>query len=207
MNYLVLDIETVPEPIAESKIAEWRAELEVEYAKPETVLKHLESRIQKSRFDFDGARPICLGMCVVSDRYGKDTETYTCLSNADSKQLVAGFADLLTAHIPLKLVGFNLKRFDLPILFRWLYLAGIELHQKFGRYDVIDLIEEVAGYGTRVSLERSCNAYGIKTSDGDGSMVEGWYIAKQWEQIEKYCLEDVKSTVELFKAVRKYRQF
>lgn len=206
MNYLVFDIETIPEPVPQERVAEWRKELEDEYAKPETVVRKLDEKVNRARFDFDGCRPICVGMCLLRSCSGVLSESYICSTNQDSLALAAAFGDIVASNLPLKLVGFNVKKFDLPILYRWMHLAGVELPTAFGRYDVIDLIELVAGYGTRVSLERACRAYGIETSSSDGSMVEGWYIAKAWEQIEKYCLEDVVSTVKLFNAVRKYQQ-
>lgn len=206
MNYLVLDIETVPEPVPQSRVDEWRKELEAEYVKPETVVRKLEDKVSRSRFDFDGSRPICLGMCVLSGHGPELTESYSCVASQDSRDIAMGFAEATTGYLPLKLVGFNLKKFDLPILFRWLHLSGVKLNHQFGRYDVIDLIEHVAGPGQRVSLERACNAYGIETSKSDGSMVEGWYIAKAWDQIKAYCLEDIASTVKLFNAVRSYVQ-
>ena len=168
-----------------------------EYQREDTITKHLEARVSRAKFEFDGCKPCCIGICVIDGA----NELYAARSGVDAIELASWLGEQLNVLRPVKLIGFNVLGFDLPIMQRWMARSGVTLERPFGRYDVVDLMNEVAGFGKRVSLDRACRAYAIPTSDSDGSMVEGWYVAKNMQAIERYCLEDVNATVGLYRKV------
>lgn len=206
MNTIVLDIETVAIPVPSATIADWRAELSEEFKKDETIAAKLAARIDKAKFDFDGCRPVAIAARVLCSD-GK--EVLFSQSGRESQSLVDSFLLFASAftHGPTRISGYNIKRFDLPILAPYFAGSVCAALPPFGRYDVIDLMDYVAGFGRFVSLERACNAYRIETSESDGSMVAGWYADGQLAKIESYCVEDVTATRRLYRALSRVHKF
>jgi len=201
VNHLVFDIETIALPVPDKTIAEWRAEIAEEFVKPDTIEKKLQAKIEKAKYDFDGCRPIALSACLLTSDGQK---IFSSCVNEDSLEVAKHFHALCQDYAPVKLIGYNIKSFDLPILYRQMALANLKFRTKLGRYDIIDLIDHVVGFGKKISLDRACTAYGIKTSEYDGSFVDPWYRAKDWHRIEAYCVADVQATLELYEAITRF---
>lgn len=202
MNHLIFDIETLAIPVPDSTKAEWRKEIAEEYVKEDTILKKLEAKIERAKYDFDGCRPIALSACLI---LGGGEKVFSSIVHEDSTEVAKHFHALCQDYAPVKLVGYNIKGFDLPILYRWMALADLKFRTKIGRYDIIDLMDHVSGFGKKVSLDRACTAYGIKCSEYDGSFVDPWYRAKDWHRIEAYCVADVQCTLELYEALTRFQ--
>lgn len=90
------------------------------------------------------------------------------------------------------LVGFNSRRFDLPIL------------QPYIRFDLkalphLDIMEELANIlGHRVSLDSVAQATLGRSKTGSGMDAIRFWRNGEIEKLKKYCLEDVKITKEIF---------
>lgn len=94
-------------------------------------------------------------------------------------------------------IGFSIRRFDLPVLDKYFNFNLSSLPS-------LDLLDEIeASYGRRVSLDILA-----KTNLGVGKTNHGldairFYNSGDWESLEKYCLNDVLITRDLYELTKK----
>lgn len=151
--------------------------------KPNIVVLDLETK-----YTFDevgGRRPEDLGVTVIGT-YIYQEDVYRIYR----EDAVARLEELLSKK-PL-LVGFNIRKFDLVVLKPYLRINADKL-------PVLDILEElVKVLGHRVSLDSVAKAtLGIGKS-GNGLDAIRYYNEGEWDKLEKYCLDDVRITRELF---------
>lgn len=133
----------------------------------------------------------------------------------DSKEedLIKGFFSHLKKNPP-RLVSFNGKNFDLPVLkYRaikygvtapWLYKMGDKWNNYSQRYSLdwhCDLADAYSDYGAsaKVKMNELCVAFGLPGKlDVDGSQVADLYDAKKLDEIRNYCETDVINTYMLY---------
>lgn len=90
------------------------------------------------------------------------------------------------------LVGFNINKFDLPVLSSY-YVGKIS---QFKTLDILEEVEKVLGF--RVALDNLAQTtLGLKKS-GHGFMAIDYFRTGQWKKLTDYCLEDVRITKELY---------
>ena len=90
------------------------------------------------------------------------------------------------------IIGFNVRRFDLPVLQPYLPYSITTL-------PVLDIMEEVVkNLGHRVSLEALAQATLGRGKSGHGLEALKWFKEGRFDLITKYCLDDVKLTKELY---------
>jgi predicted PolB exonuclease-like 3'-5' exonuclease len=188
-GYLVIDIETVPDPAL--------------YSPPVPV--EGEERPFPPLY---AHRPIVLGVLWLDEAYGfrrlgvigEDKDELTMLTDFSS------FADRERPH----LVTYNGRCFDLPVLMLRCLRHGVPLRFFFqdrdyryrfsdaGHIDLYDLLSE-HGAARVGSLDSLAHVIGLPGKVGvDGSQVEGLYNAGQLPLIRNYCLTDVAQTAFLF---------
>lgn len=98
-----------------------------------------------------------------------------------------------------RIVGFNTEGFDFDVLQP--YLPNINL-KKLPSLDILTEINKVLGH--RISLDTAAQAtLGIGKS-ADGLMAIKWFHEGKFEEIEKYCLQDVEVTNKLYLHVLQY---
>jgi DEAD/DEAH box helicase domain-containing protein len=90
------------------------------------------------------------------------------------------------------IIGFNLRRFDYPVLAPYLPLA-------FDRLPTLDLLEEVTNaLGHRVSLDSLADATLGAKKTGHGLDAIKFFRAGEFERLSDYCLTDVRLTRDLY---------
>ena len=90
------------------------------------------------------------------------------------------------------IIGFNIRKFDLPVLAPY-YLGDM------GQFQVVDLLELVENsLGYRLSLADLALATLGKGKSGHGFLAIEYFRKGQWEKLEKYCLNDVAITKNLY---------
>lgn len=90
------------------------------------------------------------------------------------------------------LIGFNIKSFDLEVLQG--YYSG-----KVSQFPTFDLLDDVRSkIGRRLSLNDLILATLGKKKSGHGLQAIELYKEGKWEDLKKYCLDDVMLTKELF---------
>jgi len=96
------------------------------------------------------------------------------------------------------LIGFNSKSFDVPILQQY-------IHYDLSRIPHIDIFEDVTNHlGHRVSLNILALSTLGEGKTGDGLKAIDYYRDKKFEELKKYCLDDVRLTKDIFDYGRRH---
>ncbi len=184
-GYLVLDIETVPDP-----------EL---YTAPDQP-----TGTEKPFPPLHAHRPIVIGVLWLDEQYNFQ-RIGVIGEHDDEVAMLSDFSSFVEQRRP-HLVTFNGRSFDLPVLMLRCLRHGVPLHFFFHDRDYryrysdaghIDLYDFLCEHGAaRVgSLDAVAKVVGLPGKVGvDGSQVEGLYKAGQVQLIKDYCLMDVTQT-------------
>jgi len=90
------------------------------------------------------------------------------------------------------IIGFNIKRFDFPVLQPYLSIS-------VGELPALDIMEEIIRVtGHRVSLENVAQGTLKKGKTGDGLDAVRFFREGRIEEVKKYCLQDVRLTREIY---------
>ncbi len=145
----------------------------------------LDLETQKDFASVEGRRLELLGVSVVGV-YSYTENRYDAYVEADLPNLAPR---LQAAEL---LVGFNIRRFDMPVLQPYLTYNGAAL-------PMLDIMEEVVKHlGHRLSLDALSQATLGRGKSGSGLDALRWYKEGRMDLITQYCLEDVKLTKELY---------
>lgn len=175
MDYFYVDIETVP--LDKEKY------LGLEEDERKKLLNPIDSRI------------VAIGV-------KKNTLVESILMGEDEKALLREFWSLLERKAssnmqPYRIVGFNIKDFDLPFLVTRSFLNGVPI-VPFLLKDVVDIREylSVFKFGhIRGKLKEYAALLGIPTlEDIDGSQVAERYWNGEAEKIQTYLRKDLEIT-------------
>lgn len=184
-SYLVLDIETVPDPDL--------------YVHPEVPAG------QERPFPpLHAHKPIVLG-ALWFDEFYRFRRIGIIGDGRDERGMLSDFATFAEQHRP-HLVTYNGRSFDLPVLALRCLRHGVPLRFFFqdrdyryrftdlGHIDLYDFLSE-HGAAKIGSLDAIARVIGLPGKVGvDGSQVEGLYHGGQIESIKRYCLSDVAQT-------------
>jgi len=139
--------------------------------------------------DVGGFFPDRLGVSFVGasvrTRFGEKGEMYSFFEN-DLDKL---FPLLEKADV---LVGYNIDGFDIPALAPY-YTGNIE---SFPTLDLMDRIKD--SFGHRIKLDSVAKETLGKGKIGDGLDAIEYYRTNQLEKLEKYCLQDVIVTRDIY---------
>jgi len=133
--------------------------------------------------------------------------------NSPEKDLIQGFFQKLNEIRP-RLVSFNGKTFDLPVLkyramkygvqAKWLHKSGDKWNNYNSKYSFdwhCDLLEAFSDFGqsAKIKMNEICALFDLPGKINiDGSMVEELFHAKKVEEIRDYCELDVVNTYLLY---------
>lgn len=90
------------------------------------------------------------------------------------------------------IIGYNSRSFDLPVLQAY-YPGNIE---NFSQFDILEDIKEKIG--RRIGLNDVAFATLNEKKTGHGLMAIDYYKEGKWDELKKYCLDDVMVTKKLF---------
>ncbi|WHQ46568.1 MAG: 3'-5' exonuclease [Candidatus Midichloria sp.] len=132
---------------------------------------------------------------------------------SDEKEIVKGFFHYLSDIYP-RLVSFNGRAFDLPVLkyramlhgiqARWLYQSGDKWNNYRSKYSLdwhCDLIDAFSDFGSsaRIKMKEICAMLNFPGKlETEGSMVEVMYNEGKLQEIRDYCELDVINTYLLY---------
>ena len=146
----------------------------------------LDLETQRDFAEVAGRKPELLGVSVVG-LYSYEEDRYDAYREADLSTRLA--PRLQSAEL---LIGFNIRRFDLPVLQPYLPYSVTTL-------PVLDIMEEVVkNLGHRLSLESLAQATLGRGKSGHGLDALKWFKEGRFDLITNYCLDDVKLTKELY---------
>lgn len=90
------------------------------------------------------------------------------------------------------IIGYNNKSFDIPVL--QAYYPG-----NVNNLSLFDILEDIkAKIGKRLALNDVISATLGKKKTGHGLIAINYYQEGKWDELKKYCLDDVMFTKELF---------
>ncbi|MCK4326303.1 ribonuclease H-like domain-containing protein [bacterium] len=98
------------------------------------------------------------------------------------------------------IIGFNQKRFDLPVLQPYLSIPASQLPT----LDIMQEITEMVGH--RVSLQSVALATLGEGKSGHGLDAIRYFRQGEMDKLKKYCLDDVRLTKELYEYGLKHGQ-
>jgi predicted PolB exonuclease-like 3'-5' exonuclease len=187
MHYLVMDIETIPNP-------------EVEWEPPEDkpnafppIHRHRVACIAAMDIDTQGPEGSCYNLACC----GTTDDEYNILLEFGSRMSRTG-------EVPT-LVTFNGRGFDIPVILARCMRFGIQARWAYGkdfryRYNMIghlDIADQLADFGAsyRPSLLHCCQAMGMPGKVGiDGTQVARYYEEGRLAEIKEYGCLDVLQT-------------
>jgi len=151
--------------------------------KPNIIVLDLET---KHTFDeVEGRRPDKLGITVIGTYLYKEGKYRIFRENEIHK------LEELFLTKPL-LVGFNIIKFDLAVLRPYLKMDPYKL-------PCLDVMAELVNVlGHRVSLDSVAKATLGTQKSGNGLDAIKYHRNNEWEKLEKYCLDDVRITKEVY---------
>jgi len=151
----------------------------------------LDLETQRDFSEVEGRKQELLGVSVVGIyRYSLD-----CYEAYLESELATLAPILQQAEL---VIGFNIHRFDLPVLSPYLTFPVSTI-------PVLDLLDEVVkNLGHRVSLESLAQATLGRGKTASGLDALRWFKEGKFELIKQYCLEDVKLTKELYEFGKQY---
>jgi predicted PolB exonuclease-like 3'-5' exonuclease len=187
-SYLVLDIETVPDPLL-------------------SPVGHLPPGVEKPFPPLYAHRPIVLGALWLDEEY-RFRRLGVIGEGKDEKGMLDDFSAFVCKYSP-DLVTYNGRSFDLPVLalrslhhglaMSWYYQGRVRhRYSEEGHLDLCDMLSD-HGAARSMSLDAVARLIGLPGKVGvDGSQVEGLYRAGKLDEIKSYCLADVAQTALLF---------
>lgn len=215
-NLFVFDIETVPDTDAVPNLTGFD-DPDIEARRAELDRYHLEITDQRNAFPRQPFHKVVAISFLEAeiDRDGR-IEAYLMRelrsggeAGYDEKTLLQGFFPYVERLRP-RLVGFNSRTFDLPVLkYRamvhgiavpWLYDDANRFENYSYRFALdwhCDLLEALSDFGAsaRVKLNEVCAAFGLPGKFGvDGSQVAGMVDRGELQAVRDYCETDVLNT-------------
>jgi len=145
----------------------------------------LDLETQREFSEVEGRRNELLGVSVVGI-YRYEVDRYEAYFES---QLGVLAPILQQAEL---LIGFNIKRFDLPVLSPYLPYSITAL-------PVLDILDDVVKQlGHRVSLESLAQATVGRGKTGHGLDALRWFKEGKFDLIKQYCLDDVRLTKDVY---------
>jgi uncharacterized protein len=125
------------------------------------------------------------------------------ISRKNEKEILVSFWNKwkeLKKNITIKIVGFNVKNFDLPFIVSRSFIHNVSV-SSFLLKDIIDIREKINAYRygkTRGTLKDYAKLIGCKIMDVDGSDVFSLFCNKKYDEIDKYLANDLEITDKLY---------
>ena len=206
---IVIDIETVTNPVTAAEIELAMAEYEPpkSYKKAETIEKHrmafMGSAGQRladaKRFTLGGKRMISIS-AGIADEYRGEVVNIESFASDDLSIVVKGFTEYVSEFREYCLIGWNQDRFDVPEMIRSFRLTGIKPKTPPVKWGSVDLCNNNKSPYKGMKLKEAAKAMGIKAMGLTGDSVAKLHEQGDWETIKKYNEDDVRITGELYLA-------
>ncbi len=179
MEYIILDIETCPIKL--------EGYLELNETERKKLMNPIDSKV------------IAIGLRYNSKNIAIQNENEKIMLEEFWKEL----KNFIGKDLNKKIVGFNIKDFDLPFLVTRSFINNVKIFS-FKIKEIIDLREKVSAfrYGfTRGKLKEFGEAMGIELHEMDGSMIAEECIKGNIEKIKEYLNKDLEITDKMLKRI------
>jgi len=191
MTHIVFDIETVPAESCRNdealKMIQLRR-LQNKYKKPETIEAHMADFVKQMSLEAGTAQVccICAVVCGEDNSFG--------MAAANEGHLLHAFSDWLNnaGDVPT-FVGFNIRKFDIPVLVAAYIRCGLPIPSKLARtllnpyHWSIDYYSLFPG----TALQRFAQALGLDPLAVSGADVAELFEQERFPEILRHCTDDV----------------
>lgn len=210
-NILFLDIETVPQSPAYSKISDKFQKLWDDKARTFRDEKTSEEVYERAGIYAEFGKIICISVGVISDKDARKIRIKS-FSGDDEKKLLEDFFQMLIKHFNSNdniLCAHNGKEFDYPYIARRGLINGLKLPKildnsgkKPWEIKHLDTLElwKFGDYKHYTSLNLLTAVFGIPTPKDDISgadVAKVYYVDNDLPRIVKYCEKDVLALAQL----------
>jgi len=160
------------------------------------------------------AQVICISVGFIKEEETGHSFKVKVIPGASEAEIITNFHTLLSDHYFNRfnhfLCGHNLKEFDIPFLCRRSMVHNLELpsllrltgYKPWQVHHLLDTMEmwKFGDYKHYTSLDLLCHVLGVQTpkTEMDGSMVNQAYWSGQIADIQKYCMQDVVATAQVY---------
>lgn len=198
MEYLILDIETVPIEITD-----------------ETVKNYLmDKKISKEQRSFDPNYSKIITICLK-----ENNQETKILASDDEKPLLKEFWEILRNKPNILIVTHNGYHFDIPFIILRSIINNVHIPlqintnkfsmEKSNHFDTM-LFFSFYGNFTNPNLDILCRLNNIQVPHNrfSGADIEKLYQNKEWDKIKNKCKQDVELLEELFvKSCQNYLKY
>src|SRR5579872_804782 len=206
--YLVMDSETIPDGMLVSAVKYPKENLS-----PEAAIERAQAEAREKSWNQSEFLPLTyqipVAICVIRVAADLTLQAMTCLDapRFQPREIVRSFWSGMAHYSKAKLVTFNGRGFDIPLLelaaFRYGYTFKEHYQNNRNRYyGSIDLLEFFGNYGAcRVEggLNLLAKLIGMPgKTDIKGEDVYRMYLEGKYQEINDYCLFDTIDTYIVF---------
>lgn len=205
---ITFDVETIPTEVNPEWLAEQESAIREEYVKEDTIQKYLAKAKDSWRWEWGGSIPVAIAMVT-------DTGYEWSGCSTSPKDLIEEFFGRIqnlksmgTGNI--RLCGFNVLAFDIPVLHSAAAKYDIELPIKLDNGSLIDLSFYPYGKARdkgRKRLNDYLRGFGIESKIAHGSEVEQMWaddLKNKTESVRQYCLDDAQKEAMLLKKMQQF---
>lgn len=213
---LIIDLETYADPAViqahPERLAAMAAKREVSVEEMMALSPPLARVVAIGAMTTDGRKAVWI------DSQGEDVAGIearhpgaTVMRATSEAGLLHGFFHALTTRKVSRLITFNGRGFDVPVLFHRALanrvpmaplVANAAIEYRYRPQQHLDLCDQLAFFGASrtYSLETYAIGLGIPNpkAHGDGSRVGDMVAARRWGEIASYCLDDVQAHSDLY---------
>ncbi len=215
MTILAFDFETIQRPLPAALvegILKGVVKHDYKTVNPALIMEKVKNEYWKT---MEGSQPVAVAFGVC-DTFNQKVVDIVGIQSMEQSEIVDFIFDTLEELQPKKLVGFNSKRFDMPILQYVCAGSNRKLSKGIGKWDHIDMAEETAQFFTtyrklKGSPTSVADIFGIERgADIDGSEVKDVLaldVKNGTQKVLEYCKDDVRITGEYFLKLAKIRAY
>ena len=191
MTHIVFDIETVPAESCQNdeglKMIQLRR-LQNKYKKPETIEAHMADFVRQMSLEPGTAQVCCICAAVV----GED-EAFGMAADNEGKLLLEFAEWLHKIEEAPTFVGFNIRKFDIPVLVAAYIRCGLPIPSRLSR-TLLNPYPWTIDYhalfpGT--ALQRFAQALGLEPLAVSGADVATLFEQENFSEILRHCTDDV----------------
>jgi DEAD/DEAH box helicase domain-containing protein len=143
----------------------------------------LDLETQHTFREFDEAKKLGISVVAIYDYAAEQGSVFT------EKELSKLYPILENASY---VIGYNSRSFDLQVLQAY-YNGNVE---SFSQFDILEDIKSIIG--RRIGLNDVASATLNEKKTGHGLMAIDYFKEGKWDELKKYCMDDVMVTKKLF---------
>lgn len=151
---------------------------------------------------------ICIGLKI------NNGETITFINDNEQELLFNFWLQLSEYRKDVKLITFNGKRFDVPIINlhssllnvrQFGFILSNRRYDKFNHFDVLEILTNFYQNQNFLRLQDYCKIFGIENNDiSIGSNIYKLFKEGNLKEISEHCREDIEATKKLYDRIKNY---